>query len=185
MPGVGDGYAAKWINQYGSLDAICEHADEVTGKKGEALRANIDQVKLNRKVNALVRDVDLGVDIEDLTFGSVDVAQIDALFKELEFGPRTKTRVMKIFNGGVSQLEPPREQRPHSRMVLQKTSWVPVWTHRKSRLLNPRHSSSSGSKPIVMRSMFLTTLLISRFPITAMRPNVTSCAVTRSVMPGR
>ena len=60
VPGVGDGYAAKWINQYGSLDAICEHADEVTGKKGEALRANIDQVKLNRKVNALVRDVDLG-----------------------------------------------------------------------------------------------------------------------------
>lgn len=102
VPGVGDGYAAKWINQYGSLDAICEHADEVTGKKGEALRANIDQVKLNRKVNALVRDVDLGVDIEDLTFGSVDVAQVDALFKELEFGPRTKTRVMKIFNGGVS-----------------------------------------------------------------------------------
>lgn len=33
VPGVGDGYAAKWINQYGSLDAICEHADEVTGKK--------------------------------------------------------------------------------------------------------------------------------------------------------
>ena len=90
VPGVGDGFAAKWINQFGSLD----------GKKGESLRANIDQVKLNRKVNALVRDVDLGVDIEDLTFGTVDVAQIDALFKELEFGPRTKSRVLKTFNTG-------------------------------------------------------------------------------------
>ena len=98
VPGVGDGFAAKWINQFGSLDGICEHADEIGGKKGESLRANIDQVKLNRKVNALVRDVDLGVDIEDLTFGTVDVAQIDALFKELEFGPRTKSRVLKTFN---------------------------------------------------------------------------------------
>lgn len=100
VPGVGDVFAAKWINQFGSLDGICEHADEIGGKKGESLRANIDQVKLNRKVNALVRDVDLGVDIEDLTFGTVDVAQIDALFKELEFGPRTKSRVLKTFNTG-------------------------------------------------------------------------------------
>ena len=100
VPGVGDGFAAKWNNQFGSLDGICEHADEIGGKKGESLRANIDQVKLNRKVNALVRDVDLGVDIEDLTFGTVDVAQIDALFKELEFGPRTKSRVLKTFNTG-------------------------------------------------------------------------------------
>lgn len=100
VPGVGDGFAAKWINQFGSLDGICEHADEIGGKKGESLRANIDQVKLNRKVNALVRDVDLGVDIEDLTFGTVDVAQIDALFKELEFGLRTKSRVLKTFNTG-------------------------------------------------------------------------------------
>ena len=100
VPGVGDGFAAKWINQFGSLGGICEHADEIGGKKGESLRANIDQVKLNRKVNALVRDVDLGVDIEDLTFGTVDVAQIDALFKELEFGPRTKSRVLKTFNTG-------------------------------------------------------------------------------------
>ncbi|KAB6720683.1 DNA polymerase I [Bifidobacterium longum] len=100
VPGVGDGFAAKWINQFGSLDGICEHADEIGGKKGESLRANIGQVKLNRKVNALVRDVDLGVDIEDLTFGTVDVAQIDALFKELEFGPRTKSRVLKTFNTG-------------------------------------------------------------------------------------
>ena len=100
VPGVGDGFAAKWINQFGSLDGICEHADEIGGKKGESLRANIDQVKLNRKVNALVRDVDLDVDIEDLTFGTVDVAQIDALFKELEFGPRTKSRVLKTFNTG-------------------------------------------------------------------------------------
>ncbi|MBT1164691.1 DNA polymerase I [Bifidobacterium felsineum] len=100
VPGVGDGFAAKWINQYGSLDGICEHADEIGGKKGEALRANIEQVKLNRKVNALVRDVELGISLDDLGFGAVDIAKVDALFKELEFGSRTKARVLKTFNTG-------------------------------------------------------------------------------------
>lgn len=100
VPGVGDGYAAKWINQYGGLQGIIEHADEVPGKKGEALRENLEQVKLNRKVNALVRDVDLDVKIEDLDFGSVKPDAFDDLFKELEFGARTRTRLLKTFNNG-------------------------------------------------------------------------------------
>lgn len=101
VPGVGDGFAAKWINQYGSLDAICEHADEIGGKKGESLRASIDQVKLNRKVNALVRDVDLGVSLDDLMFGAPDIGKVDEVLKDLEFGSRTRSRVLKTFNGGV------------------------------------------------------------------------------------
>ena len=100
VPGVGDGFAAKWINQYGSLEGICEHADEIGSKKGESLRENLDQVKLNRKVNALVRDIDLGVTEDDLTFGHFDAAKIDELFTSLEFGSRTKTRILKTFNGG-------------------------------------------------------------------------------------
>ncbi|MBT1173840.1 DNA polymerase I [Bifidobacterium sp. MA2] len=100
VPGVGDGFAAKWINQYGSLDGIREHADEIGGKKGEALRANLEQVMLNRRVNALVRDLDLGVTIDDLTFGRPDPDKIDVLFKQLEFGARTRNRVLKTFNGG-------------------------------------------------------------------------------------
>lgn len=102
VPGVGDGFAAKWINQYGSLESICEHAEEIGGKKGEALRANLDQVKLNRKVNALVRDIDLGVSVDDLTFGGIDVDKLNELFSSLEFGSRTKSRVLKTFNGGVA-----------------------------------------------------------------------------------
>ncbi|PLS29440.1 DNA polymerase I [Bifidobacterium parmae] len=106
VPGVGDGFAAKWINQYGSLDAIREHADEIGGKKGEALRANIDQVMLNRKVNALVRDVDLGVTVDDLTFSGIDAERLDALFTKLEFGSRTKSRLLKTFNNGVAPVLP-------------------------------------------------------------------------------
>ena len=100
VPGVGDGFAAKWINQYGGLDGIVEHAGEIGGKKGEALRANLDQVLLNRRVNALVRDLDLGVTPDDLTFGGVDAAAAGELFRSLEFGPRTLSKVLRTFNGG-------------------------------------------------------------------------------------
>lgn len=105
VPGVGDGFAAKWLNQFGSLDGIIEHADEIKGKKGEALRANIDQVQLNRKVNALVRDLDLGVKIDELVLSVPNATEVARLFSELEFGPRTKTRVLKAFPGGVEAAE--------------------------------------------------------------------------------
>lgn len=100
VPGVGDGFAAKWINQFGGLEQIVEHADEIGGKKGEALRENLDQVRLNRKVNALVRDIDLGLGVDDLTFGALNADKVNALFTKLEFGARTKSRVLKTFNGG-------------------------------------------------------------------------------------
>lgn len=101
VPGVGDGFAAKWINQYGGLDGIVEHAEQIGGKKGEALRANLDQVLLNRRVNALVRDLDLGVTLDDLTFGDFDADEVDALFKALEFGSRTRAKILRSFNGGL------------------------------------------------------------------------------------
>nr|WP_193345971.1 DNA polymerase I [Bifidobacterium cuniculi] len=98
VPGVGDGFAAKWINQYGSLEGIIEHADDIKGKKGEALREHIDQVKLNRKVNALVRDLDLDVTIQDLTFGTVHPADVESLFSTLQFGSRTRKKLLQTFN---------------------------------------------------------------------------------------
>lgn len=100
VPGVGDGYAAKWIGQYGSLQGIIEHADEIGGKKGQALRDNLDQVKLNRKVNALVRDLDLGVGMDDFDFGPMNREQLATLFSKLEFGVRTRNLVVKAFSGG-------------------------------------------------------------------------------------
>ena len=60
-PGVGQGYAAKWINQFDGLDNVIARADEITGKKGEALREHLGDVIRNRRLNALVRDLTLPV----------------------------------------------------------------------------------------------------------------------------
>ena len=61
VPGVGQGYAAKWINQFDGLDNVIARADEITGKKGEALRAHLGDVIRNRHLNALIRDLTLPV----------------------------------------------------------------------------------------------------------------------------
>ncbi|MFT8704021.1 DNA polymerase I [Bifidobacterium aquikefiricola] len=103
VPGVGDGYAAKWINQYGGLQGIYEHAEEIGGKKGEALRENIEQVKLNRKVNALVRDMDLGVDITDLEYGDIKSDDLSKLFDSLQFGERTRSRIIAAFGADAAK----------------------------------------------------------------------------------
>ena len=61
VPGVGPGYAARWINEYDGLDNVITHADKITGKKGEALREHLGDVIRNRRLNALVCDLDLEV----------------------------------------------------------------------------------------------------------------------------
>lgn len=105
VPGVGDGYAAKWINQFGSLEDIISHAGEITGKKGEALRENIDQVRLNRRVNALVRDLDLGISVDNLRFGEdINANKLGELLSQLEFGELKKRKILKAFSRTNQQL---------------------------------------------------------------------------------
>ena len=74
VPGVGQGYAAKWINQFDGLDNVITHADQITGKKGEALREHLGDVLRNRRLNALVCDLDLERGPADLAAQAVGPA---------------------------------------------------------------------------------------------------------------
>jgi DNA polymerase-1 len=85
VPGVGPGYAARWINQFDGLDNVIEHADQITGKKGEALRAHLGDVIRNRHLNALVRDLDLEYRPADLALQPWDRHEVHTLFDGLEF----------------------------------------------------------------------------------------------------
>lgn len=102
VPGVGDGFAAKWINQYGSLAQLVAHADELTGKKGAAFAEMTDQVMLNRRINVVRRDVDFTVDFDALKITTVDVPALDAILSELNFGPHTRQRLLDTFAQGKS-----------------------------------------------------------------------------------
>ena len=85
VPGVGPKTAAKWINQFGDLDGIVGHADQLTGKAGQSLRDHLDQVLRNRQLNDLVRDVDLPLSIDDLERATWDREKVHELFDALEF----------------------------------------------------------------------------------------------------
>ncbi|WP_310963057.1 DNA polymerase I [Nocardioides terrisoli] len=85
IPGVGPKTAAKWIVQYDGLDNVINHADEVKGKAGENLRAHLDDVIRNRRLNALVRDLHLEVGPTDLVRNPWDRAEVHTLFDGLEF----------------------------------------------------------------------------------------------------
>jgi DNA polymerase I len=85
VPGVGQGYAAKWINQFDGLDNVIARADEITGKKGEALRAHLGDVIRNRHLNALVRDLELDLRPAELAMRPWDRHEVHTLFDGLEF----------------------------------------------------------------------------------------------------
>jgi len=85
VPGVGPGFAARWLNEYDGLDNVITHADKITGKKGEALRAHLADVIRNRRLNELVRDLDLELTPEDLAAQSWDRQLVHTLFDSLEF----------------------------------------------------------------------------------------------------
>ncbi len=94
VPGVGVGYAAKWINQYDGLDNVITHADEITGKKGEALRAHLGDVIRNRHLNALVRDLDLEKAPSELVLAPWDRQAALTIFDDLEFRGELRQRTI-------------------------------------------------------------------------------------------
>lgn len=85
VPGVGPKTATKWVNLYDGLEGVVAHADDITGKTGDSLRAHLDQVLLNRKLNRLVDDLELPLGPDDLHTRPWDRGRVLAMLEELEF----------------------------------------------------------------------------------------------------
>ena len=100
VPSVGEKTAVKWIREYGNLDELIKHANEISGKVGESLRANIEQVKLNRKMTELVKDVSLDVGVDQLAVKELDIDLVNKVFTALEF---KSLRERLIGNASVSK----------------------------------------------------------------------------------
>ncbi len=85
VPKVGPKTASKWLVQYGSLDEIVAHADELGGKVGENLRSCLDQLDLSRTLATIKLDVDVGLEPEALVRRPADESQLKSLYAKLEF----------------------------------------------------------------------------------------------------
>jgi DNA polymerase-1 len=81
---VGPKTAAKWLNAYGTIDVLLEHAAEITGKVGENLRAGLTMLSLARQLATIRTDLDLPVDTAGLTRRAADIAQLRGIYAALE-----------------------------------------------------------------------------------------------------
>ncbi len=85
IPGVGEKTATKWISEYGSLSGLVDHAADVRGKTGDALRTALPQVLINRQLTELVRDVPLNVDLDELERVAPSPEAVHEVFDALQF----------------------------------------------------------------------------------------------------
>ena len=84
VPGVGEKTATKWIVDFGSLAKLLENTEQIAGKVGESLRANIEAVKLNRELTHLLDDLTLSATVEELSWAGFDGNLMSIFFEKLE-----------------------------------------------------------------------------------------------------
>ena len=97
VPGIGPKKAAALICEYGNLDEVIAHADEVKGKMGENLRAHIDDALLSRKVATIRTDAPIELELADAKFPTFDVETVRAAMQNLGFTGMTN-RVLALAN---------------------------------------------------------------------------------------
>ncbi|SKC70653.1 DNA polymerase I [Krasilnikoviella flava] len=86
VAGVGPKTAAKWVTTYGGLEPLLEHVDELKGKAAGNLRDALDQVRLNRELNALLDHVELPLAVSDLSLAGFDREAVHRVSDTLQFG---------------------------------------------------------------------------------------------------
>ncbi len=102
VPGIGPKKAAALIVQYGSLDEVIAHADEVKGKMGENLRAHIDDALVSRRVATIRTDAPIELDLSDARFPTFDPAEVARAFSALGFTGMTSRLVRLAGDGAVA-----------------------------------------------------------------------------------
>ena len=85
IPGVGENKGITLLKEYGSVEGVVAHADEIKGKLGENVRANLEEAELSKWLATIKRDVELPVSWPELAYGEPDYDRLIALYKKLEF----------------------------------------------------------------------------------------------------
>jgi len=84
VPKVGPKTAAKWLKKYGNVAEIVKNMNEITGKVGESLRENLDQLELSQKLATIRQNVELEEKIEDLKCSDPNLEELRTLYRRLE-----------------------------------------------------------------------------------------------------
>ena len=95
IPGVGPKTAAKWLQEHHTLEAILDSVDSFGGKVGESLREHKQEAIRNRRLNRLVRDLELPLTLDDLKIEGVNQDEVKRVFSNLQFRTLTE-RVLRL-----------------------------------------------------------------------------------------
>jgi DNA polymerase-1 len=95
IPGVGPKTAAKWLQEHHTLDAILDAVDTFGGKVGESLREHKQEAIRNRRLNRLVRDLELPITLDALKIEGVNQDEVKRVFAKLQFRTLTE-RVLRL-----------------------------------------------------------------------------------------
>ena len=93
-PGVGEKTAAKLINQFGSIDNMLQHTDEIKGKLREKVENAVEDIKMSKFLATIRTDVPMQLDLDELKVEQLDEAKLRTIFEELEF----RTLINKFLN---------------------------------------------------------------------------------------
>ena len=93
-PGVGEKTAAKLINQFGGIDNMLQHTDEIKGKLREKVENAVEDIKMSKFLATIRTDVPMQLDLDELKVEQPDEAKLRTIFEELEF----RTLINKFLN---------------------------------------------------------------------------------------
>ena len=97
-PGVGEKTAAKLITQFGSIDKMLAHTDEIKGKLREKVEGAVDDIRMSRFLATIRTDVPIALDLEKMKMTSPDEERLEKIFQELEFRALTDKIIKKVKN---------------------------------------------------------------------------------------
>ncbi len=97
-PGVGEKTAAKLITQFGSIDNMLAHTDEIKGKLREKVEGAVDDIRMSRFLATIRTDVPIALDLEKMKMTSPDEERLAKIFQELEFRALTDKIIKKVKN---------------------------------------------------------------------------------------
>lgn len=123
IPKVGEKTATKWIVQYGNLTNLLNNADTIKGVVGTNLRERIDQVKLNRQLTEMVKNLDLTHTPPELKLQPVNTETLTEDFNNLEFGTTLRTKILKARGATVDTTATP-PQTPTTVDTISVAKWL-------------------------------------------------------------
>lgn len=97
-PGVGEKTAAKLITQFGSIDNMLAHTDEIKGKLREKVEGAVDDIRMSQFLATIRTDVPIALDLEKMKMTSPDEERLEKVFQELEFRALTDKIIKKVKN---------------------------------------------------------------------------------------